>query len=221
MTPAETLRKILEYLEDEDWDGAIALHSREYIEAEVSSMLLSVRPPRRIPTVEGLMRSDPTMPRVVAEYEVESARRAPQPNAFFGDLFGIESEEDLEGMSPREIYARYLHGRDYRWRWRDHIAALGARHPLHREALEAQLARSPSPWRVEVIGQVVDGSRAYVLFGSPRNLDEHAVDHPPSVAVFRLTAKGWRLSSDIVPGHVLSFGPVRVPDGDGGWVTLT
>lgn len=216
------MRELLDRLEAEDWTAAVDHFSPAYVEAEVASILQSVRPKRRLPTVDGLLKADPAMPRDVATYEVDRARRAPPPNPFYGDLYGVDTEEDLEGMDSAEIYARYLHGRDHRWRWRAHVRALMDRHPEYRKELEDQLTRTSSPWSGEVLGQVVDGSRAYVLFGRRQvQTEESQVDFPPSVAVFRRLEDAWRLSSDIVPGYATMFGPVRVPDQEGGWITLT
>ena len=216
------MRELLDRLQAEDWSSAVDLYSSDYVAAEVEAILRSVRPRRRVPTVEGLLRSDPEMPREVAEYEVERARRDPPPNPFFGDLYGIESEADLDGMEPPEIFARYLHGCDYRWRWRAHVRALIERHPQHRESLEEQLQRSSSPWSGEVLGDVVNGERAYVLFGGPDEpVEVSPRDFAPRVGVLRSLDGRWLLSSDIIPGHVTMVGPVRVPDGEGGWVNLT
>lgn len=221
-SPSDAMREVLAHLEAENWDAAVALHTPEYVAAEVEQLLEMVHRRRRLPTVEGLRRSDPEMPLAVAEYEVDRARRAPPPNPYFGDLYGIESEADLAELTPSEIFARYLHGRDYRWRWREYLDSLMKRHPRHVEALRAQRARGGSPWRTDVLGHVIDGRRAYVVYGSrDRPIEEYATDLAPGVAVMRLGDGGWRLSSDIVPGYATAFGPVRVEDGKGGWLSLT
>ena len=220
--PSAVFQELLDRLEAEDWAGAVALHTAEFVEVEVGHVLRSVHPPRKLPTVDGLLGADPQMPREVAEYEVDRARRAPLPSPYFYDLYDIESEADVEALSSSEIFARYLHGRDYRWRWRLHIEALIERHPGHRDALEELLAQGGSPWHGPVAGHVEIGDRAHVVYGiHERPAEEYGDDLAPSVAVMRRTDSGWRVSSNIVPGYATAFGPARVPDGEGGWTTLT
>lgn len=220
--PSTVFRELLARLEAEDWLGAVALHSPAFIQAEVSSLLRMARPARRLPTVESLLREDPKMPKEVAEYEADRARRAPPPSPYFGDLHGVESAAHLEVLSPEEIFARYLHGRDYRWRWRLHIDALIERHPEHAPALTELRAKEGSPWQGPVAGHIETDARAYVIYGvHHRPAEEHGIDPAPSVAVMRREDVGWRVSSDIVPGYAAVFGPVRVPDGSGGSLVLT
>ena len=91
------MRELLDRLEAEDWTAAVDHFSPAYVEAEVASILQSVRPKRRLPTVDGLLKADPAMPRDVATYEVDRARRAPPPNPFYGDLYG-ERTDALERL---------------------------------------------------------------------------------------------------------------------------
>ncbi len=221
-SPSAVFRELLDCLDTEDWSGAVLLHAQSFVEFYVARVLRSVHPPRRRPTVESLLRDDPGMPREVASYEVERAERAPPHSPYFGDIYGVESEAELGALSGPDVFARYLHGRDYRWRWRLYLDRLMDRHPQHRDELAVQRSSVRSPWDGDVVGHVEHDAKAYVLYGVQRRPEsEYDEDLAPSVAVMRRTDQGWRVSSDIVPSYATAFGPARVSDGAGGWVVLS
>ena len=104
-------------------------------------------------------------------------RRAPRQA-----LFGIQSAGQLEGLEAGQAFARILQGRDQRSRRRRRIDDLIERYPQHRQALEMQRSHTSSQWQRQVLGHVLDATRAYVVVRDHEDAPgQSPEDAPPTV----------------------------------------
>ena len=78
-SPSEIVSEVLRLLEAEDYSAAAQLYHPAYIASAVTTCWRDVRPEQRHPTVEGLLKSYPDMPREAAEYEVKQSKNRPPP----------------------------------------------------------------------------------------------------------------------------------------------
>lgn len=149
----------------------------------------------RFETVEELMRSDPAMPRAVAEYQAtrsaEMRRRFPPPRLSDG-FARVETLAELEALSAREMFARFLEATDWRNRAARQIERGGG--TITPEG-RAHLPRN----RHEVLGAVSDGEdAAYVVYriihvgGGPREVQTLRMERTP---------EGWRARNIYFAGH--------------------
>ncbi|HEY2853727.1 MAG TPA: hypothetical protein VGJ18_12825 [Gemmatimonadaceae bacterium] len=107
-------------------------------------------------TVEQIMRADSTMPRAVAEYQVQRMKQQSQRYNFLEYEFGVTDPDSLAAMSPSTVAERWLQVHDRRWGF---LQALKRSHCPLSEA-DSLL---PKP-NVRVLGTVVNGSTAYLLY---------------------------------------------------------
>lgn len=150
---------------------------------------------QRAETAEELMRNDPGMPRVVAEYQAsrsaEMRRRFPPPRLSDG-FARVETLAELEALSAKEMFARFLEAADWRYRAARQIERGGGTiTPEGRAALPRN--------RHEVLGAVPDGEdAAYVVY---RVI--HIGDGPREAQTLRMerTPEGWRARNIYFAGH--------------------
>jgi hypothetical protein len=144
-------------------DAAALVHPGTLEEARQRHLEHARRAPQleRPETAEELMRSDPAMPRAVAEYQAsrsaEMRRRFPPPRLSDG-FARVETLAELEALSAKEMFARFLEATDWRNRAARQIERGGG--TVTPEG-RAHLPRN----RHEVLGAVPDGpDAAYVVY---------------------------------------------------------
>ena len=150
------------------------------------------------PTVAELMAQDSTLPRAVAEWQIEQGRRVQRETRFhdFSDQFaGVTTFAALASLSVPDAAARWLEARDFRTRMR----AYYQRQPCADSALTAarlQATRSVSTERQTILAFALrDDSTAYVIHASSqvddrrRNAGMDAM--PPAVMTLRREGSRW------------------------------
>lgn len=144
-------------------------------------------------SVETLMAQDSTMPRAVAEWQVERIRRygATRPfDDFSEDFIGITSVRALEALTPAEGAVRWLEAQDPNASWRRAIAKLKC------SQVSADSLRTFSLFTRSVLAAVeVNDSTAYALttidvFGNAMDGDDTP---PPNLVLLRRKAGAWRV----------------------------
>jgi hypothetical protein len=195
---AQAARTLFLAVAEARWADAAAFVHPETLEEFRERHLENARqaPERLRPeSAEELMRQEPGMPRVVAEYQAsrsaEMRRKYPPPSLADG-FARVETLGELEALSAREMFARFLEATDWRY-----IAARqierggGTISPEGRAALPRT--------RHEVLGAVPDGDdAAYIVY---RII--HVADGPREVQTLRMerTPEGWRARNIYFAGH--------------------
>ena len=226
-SPSEIVAEVLRLLEAEDYTAAAELYHPDYVASAVTTSWRDARPEQRHPTVEGLLKLYPDMPREAAEYQVKQAKNCPPRPPYFEELYGVESESDLEALTPIEVLARRLWGSDYRWRFREYLDGLTEKHPEYEDQLQEQRARLTYMWKGVPLGHVERGDRAYVVVGSPDGAPDDYPEGLPDdylarLVVVRMSAAGWRISSDLgSKGGAMVHLHVAVKNADGETVVLS
>jgi len=141
---------------------------------------------QRAESAEELMRREPGLPRAVAEYQAsqsaEMHRKFPRPSLADG-FARVETLAELEALSAKEMFARFLEATDWRYRGARQIERGGGKITADGRAA---LPRT----RHEVLGAVPHGEDvAYVVY---RII--HLGDGPREVQTLRMerTPDGWR-----------------------------
>ena len=140
-------------------------------------------------TAEDLLRTDPGMPMVVAEY---LAKRAAQNALLVPPVedFGLDSIAQLARMRPEELGPVWVKGHDFAERVRRGAQRAGCSVPASLDS--ALRARKP-----EVYGAVPAGpDRAFVLFRVDQFAGPWGLNTPfPNIAALRRTPEGWRIQA--------------------------
>lgn len=131
--PERAVRAVVDsffaFVEREKWDSAAALIDLPRFEPYFKQAVRNARSavPQREMTVDDMMASDSTMPRAVAEWELERQKR--YARARFGDISsefaGITTQQALFALTLSEAAARWLEGQDDRAQLRDAWARAG------------------------------------------------------------------------------------------------
>lgn len=147
-------------------------------------------------TAEVLMARDTTLPRAVAEWQVQRFQRyTSRPfHDFSEQYFGITTFRALEALSPEEGAVRWLEAQDPGARWRRYVDSLKCPEAT-RESL-----RELAPKARIVLGVVeVNDSTAWALTSNDYPGARLEDRPPPSAVLLRRLAGEWRM----VPGHWL------------------
>ena len=227
-TPVAVVAEAVARLLAEDYSGAAELYHSDLVRGCVERAWMSAQPRVHLLTVEDLLRQDPAMPREVAEYEVKRAANRFPPPPSFPEIHGVESEEELAALEPREVLARQLWAADLRLRFRAHLDQLAATHPRYRDQLAEQKAALRPLWYTLPLGSVESGDRTYVvlgdsgewLVGRKKSMPD---DGLADLVVLRRDGGGWRISSSLGLGGGFAVGTphVAVKDEDGKTVVLS
>lgn len=167
-------------------------------------------------SVETLMAQDSTMPRAVAEWQVERMRRygATRPfDDFSQDFIGITSLRALEALTPAEGAVRWLEAQDPNATWRRAIAKLKC------AQASADSLRTFSLFTRSVLAAVeVNDSTAYALttidvFGNAMGGDDSP---PPDLVLMRRKVGAWRVvpSLWLMRGMNMGFGRPQCAPGN-------
>jgi len=222
VSPEETVARYFECIRTEAYAEAAALLSEECIRRFREHEVPMMRPSPK-PTLEGYMERNPGVPREVAEHYLAQAESHSWPT--LSDYFaGVESVDELETLSDRELFARHIEASDYAARHRGVIDRLRERYPEHeRKLLEVRDAQART-WSFHFFGALVEEDRAWVLFGWPDPEDRSVLrwEPTPHVAVVRREADGWRIAADPSPytGMGIAMGPIEVEGDDGRKIRL-
>ena len=178
----------------------------------------AVRNMRRPPTIhhvtpEELMKFDPQMPRVVAEYQASRSNEQLGRNDWILYQYaGVSSADSLAALPLEDAAARWLQARDPRYQMRRSIEAQRVRCDLPDSTI-TRLVRMPMT-RARVLGTVMADSMAYVLYDEEPVVDEpdarpdsarRRVNHrrasapafsvmPPPVLILRRVGSRWRIA---------------------------
>lgn len=146
----------------EQWDSAVALIDLPRFELYFKQTVRNARTmlPEREMTVEQLMATDSTMPRVVAEWQLGLSKRYNRPA--FGDMSyeftGVKTLQALFALTLPEAAARWLQSQDVRTQWREAFARSGC-------PLAAMSASPPGATHIVYATMRADDSTAYVVHG--------------------------------------------------------
>jgi hypothetical protein len=116
----------------------------------------------RMVTAEEYLRSNPAMPREVAEYFVAQRGSRPSLSAQLrGEFPGFATYQQLAGAPGQEVFAAWLRGRSLR----HEIEKVIGRGVIQPEHIDAALADAGSEYRYRLIGWLPEGDRlAHILF---------------------------------------------------------
>ena len=176
----------------EKWDSAAAFIDVTRFEPHFKQVVSNARtalPPAPM-TVESMMASDSTMPRAVAEWEVERMKKYKLPE--FGDMSyefaGVRTQRDLFALSLSEAVARWLEAKDERTAIREAFRRSGC-------ALD-QLPALPAINRSVLSVAVANDSTAYVIHTDDRfHTDDWNGFPPERVLSVRRTNGKWRIDA--------------------------
>jgi hypothetical protein len=176
----------------EQWDSAIALIDLPRFEPYFKQQIRNARTmlPQREMTVEDMMATDSTMPRAVAEWEVQLRKRYSPPA--FGDMShefaGVKTLHAFFALTLPEAAARWLQAQDERTEERESLARSNC--PLSVIAS----ATFPAPSHVLYAVARADDSTAYVVHGDDRfHNDPAALFGAERVMVLHRSGTRWRI----------------------------
>jgi len=118
-------------------------------------------------TAEEMMKADPKMPRVVAEYEASrSNAQIDSFNWLAYEYADVPSVDSLAALSAEDVAARWLEAKDARYRMRRALEAQRSRCNLP-DSVFTKLIEMP-PMTHRILGTVMADSIAYVLYEKSR-----------------------------------------------------
>ena len=121
-TPSEVVAELWRRLASEDYAGAAELHTEEFAEYAKETAKREGTPRVHKPrTAEQMLEVTPDMPRKVAEWEAAQYRKQPATTGYFGSVHGVDSLEQLNALTSREVLARRIQATDWRTRLRPHL----------------------------------------------------------------------------------------------------
>lgn len=229
--PALVVDSFSRAVRDARWLDAARFVDVAMIARMRDEQLESLRRPVPKVTVEDLLRRNPDMPRVVAEYEV---RRIDEHRSDLDPLLSqyarVGSADELARLTPTEVAARFVEANDMRWQIRLAMERERKRGCAIPDSVFTSLATGRPP-EVRIIGSVMDDSVAYVLHRdrpapvdsarSPRRAARRAANArgfviPPNLTTLRSIGAEWRIlpGFDSMSGAVYLSGFCR-PDGVG------
>lgn len=193
-TPEGVVCALFGHLEAGRWEAAARLFDERMLDEWHRAAIRRWAPwaAFRIPPVEEYLESNPGMPREVAEYELERARKELDQGGAVRHWIAVESIEELRDLSPREAVARALQAHDPHYQ-RDVTLSDPTR--------PASMKRDPPGGRIiekrrRIVGTVALGDRAFVAYrvdGGPWSVDPA---QPPPVLPLVRTPEGWRALPD-------------------------
>lgn len=181
------VRRAFEAVDERRWSDVVALVHPEAVRRLHASELQTARLlERRGPE----LYRDPEMPEEVARwYEERSRKHREELGSPVRARYGVESLAELEALSPAELMARWLQGRDPRESMLRHLHARG-----RAEVADSVVARFPVPAR-NVVGAVAqDDSTVQVVYTVRMPGDTcRTAAVQPALATVRRSPAGWRL----------------------------
>ena len=188
LSPSDVVREFFALLEQQRWSEVPAFVDPVWLGQSYDERVQQARsqPDRSPITAEQLMSGVNDMPLAVAQWNADRMN-ASYATPRFDDIAGVETLEQLENLTPDELLARRLQAADLRYRM--NAAVDSSESPV------AELEIDPEFPRKTVIGDVISGNRAYVVFSDtfPGSREQHVRLLP----LIR-TADGWKLD-DLTP----------------------
>jgi hypothetical protein len=174
-------------IDRQDWPAVAALCDPASL-TEFRNELLELVAPR--PTPEGsvqtidLMRTDPNMPRAVAEWQARRVREHQNPNRRLREETpGVESRSQLEAMTGAQVFAAWLDGRSIG----NVVERAWERRQITRAAIDEILAADRPKVVYVALGWVPDGEAIrYIVYRQ-----EAARSHPQASMIRRQPDGGW------------------------------
>jgi hypothetical protein len=162
--PLALFRQAVDALNTEDWAAAAALIDPVSLRTFARQLLERLAPavPHRTVTADEYMRSDPQLPREIAEYYAAEARRhADSASRLQQELPEVGSAEALRALTPDEVFRHWLDGRSMR-RQIERLAADGR---ISRRAADRRTMAGFTSYHYVPLGVVADGDRiAHILY---------------------------------------------------------
>ena len=163
--PLELFHDAVNAIDRQDWHAVAALCDAASL-GEFRDDLFTLVTRRRTPEESfkaiDLMRTDPNMPRAVAEWQAQRVRDHQDPDRRLREeLPSVESSERLEEMSPTEMFAAWLEGRSI-----GHLVERAfERRQITRAAIDEILGNEPPRTAYVALGWVPDGEAiGYVIY---------------------------------------------------------
>ena len=186
-SPSDVVREVITLMQQQRWSEIPQWMDPAALQQKWDDRIQQARAQQRPstpPTVEQYRQHQPDMPLEVAQWHVDQHNQVSPDDQFF-DVPGIDSLEELERLTPAELMARSIEAGDHRYQTQFFMA---------RAAPDlAKLGFEPPPDRRTVVGEIVTGDLAYVVFVTRRELSGSS---EPAIAILRRSRAGWRLSPD-------------------------
>jgi hypothetical protein len=185
-------RDALDAINREDWRGIAALCDAESLESFKADLLAKLSPDMNLlPKLSAteLMKAVPSMPRAVAEYEIQRFREQFDPRKRMREeLPSVKSVDALEAMSASEVYVAWLDGRSFK---REIDRNLEHKR-MNRATANEVIAEGAPRVLAEPLGFVDDGASVrYVIFR--RDIGDK---RPGTLMLRRQSDGGWLLVAD-------------------------
>jgi DinB superfamily len=161
MSPSEVVREVLGRIEARRYEEVAAFVDAEALRSMMPRQRAMVREAPRVTTEADIRRGQPDLPDEVIAYYLRQHEDIQQRHDPLKQAFaGVSSVEELDRLSDAEAFGRMLEARQRDYQVRVIVEAEGDRIPSEvRDVLPERVEAPP----VRVIGEVVDGDRAYVL----------------------------------------------------------
>jgi hypothetical protein len=212
-TPAAVVDSFFHASEHERWRDAARLMDLEAFAELRDQTVRFMRQPRNVPrlTPQELIKHDPKMPRVVAEYEAARSNEAmSRYNGVSLEYANVSSVDSLAALPVEEAAARWLEARDPRYHMRRSLEEVRSRCDLPDSVVSRVLLAAPST-TARVLGTVLEDSIAYVLYAEQpverggadsvaagargrRSAHRATMVMPPPVLTLRRLGSRWRIA---------------------------
>jgi hypothetical protein len=185
--PLALFTAAVDAIDRHDWRGVAALCDESSL-AEFRNEMIALVTYRETPEAPfraiDLMRTDPNMPRAVAEWQAQRVREHQDPDRRLQEeLPGVESREQLETMSPADVFAAWLDGRTLN----NIVERAWERRQITRAAIDQILAEERPKVSYVALGWVPDGEAIrYVIYRQ-----DLPGSRPQSVMVRHQPDGGW------------------------------
>jgi hypothetical protein len=185
--PLELFHDAVNAIDRQDWHAVAALcdpSSLTQFRDDLVSLVTRRRTPEESFKAIDLMRTDPNMPRAVAEWQAQRVRDHQDPDRRLREeLPSVESSEQLAAMSPAEVFAAWLDGRSLAYL----VERAFERRQITRAAVEEILGSDRPRVMYVALGCVADGEAiCYVIYRQ-----EVAGSRPQAAMVRRQPDGSW------------------------------
>ena len=186
-SPTAVSAAFLDAVAKSKWTNAAALLDLVQLDTLRKKSARAERLRRSAPsmTFEQLMGSNPDMPRSVAAYELKQREQRKRSINYLRAEFGIGDPDSLLRAPLETLATRWVEVHDERWQNRE----------LHREcARDGRDNDLPAP-TFRIVGSVVDGSRAYVVYSDTvwQSGMDPVYAPAPRVIQLRFVEQRWKI----------------------------
>jgi hypothetical protein len=194
-------------IERERWDSAAAFVDLGRFEPFFQQRVSSVRSalPQREMTVEDFMANDSTMPRAVAEWQVERMKKYRQNESFgdmSGEFAGVRTQHEFFALTVGEAAARWMEAQDMRTQMREAWRRAGC-------SLASLPPALPATKRTVLAVAVANDSTAFVVHTDDRfGGDPMGLSGGERTMVLHRIGGRWRiqLRQDLLRPVAIGFG---------------